>query len=122
MKAAIIGLTLLVIGILYVGPYVSRQKACYDGSMRAINDIKYEVASRAVPKETMCEKRLIVPEGLGRCLRSATGAGQLISLTYPFIEGSLFLVRPVGQTMESLKGGHNLECEEFSDFRTDTVI
>ncbi len=122
MKPAVIGFLILVAGILYVGPYVNRQKACYDGSMRSINDIKYEVASRSIPKESVCEKRLVVLESLESCLRAATGSGQLISISYPLIEGSLSLVRPVGQNVQSLKGEHNLECEEFPDFRTDTVI
>ncbi len=119
MKAAIIGLGLLIIGILFIGPYVSRQKVCYDGSIRAINDINYQAASRGIAKDMICERRVVALTGLENCLRTATSGGQLVALLYPIIEGSLAIVRPVGKDLDMLKNEHNLECEEFPDFRTD---
>lgn len=122
MKLTLIAFALFVIGIIYIVPFVGSEKACYDNSLRSINDIQYQVAARGISKANVCERRVVVLTGLEGCLKKATGSGQLVQYMYPIIEGSLSMVRPMSKSLESLKEEHNLECEDYPDYKTDNYI
>ncbi len=122
MKIALAALVVFIVGIVYIAPFVMSEKSCYDNSLSSINDIQYQVASRGIGKERVCERRIVVLDELEGCLKKATGSGQIVRYAYPIIEGSLSMVRPMSKALQSLKSEHDLECEDYPDYTTGSFV
>jgi hypothetical protein len=105
-----------VAALLYIWPFATKQKTCYEEAQQAITEIEYNIVARALSLEAVCEQRLSVLELLGQCLKQATVSAQYVAYTYSFIEGAVNLSRPTSQGFSTMQHNHNMDCEEYSEY------
>lgn len=117
MKFVLVLIVMLSIGVLYVWPYVSKEKACYEKTEASIEDIQFSVPARGVSLEEVCERQAVVIEDLDECIKKATGSATFSKQFRPIISGIVNLIRPLTKGLDFYISEHNEECFEFDKFQ-----
>ena len=111
MKFVVAVLIFVIAFIMYLWPFVSREKVCFENAQKMTADIQQTIVVQAFSRAAVCKSRAEVLEGLEQCIKQATISGLFTQYTYPIIEGAVSLVRPLGMGIFTLKSELSLECQ-----------